>query len=397
MDAKSFAGEPRLLLSASALATNVRTLRRQLAPTVKIVAVLKADAYGHGAVAVAEMLTAVEAAQPFVKVDAFAVATADEAAALTAFGKPLTLLRPVENAFLGRQRDAIELAVLNGWTLTLSSAAAADDVARIALHRGGRARVQIMLDTGLTRCGASPAEFQRLLERTLHHASLDLVGLCTHFASGESAGDAYTGEQLRRFNRVVAEHPILDGVPKSVANSGAIFFAPRSHLDAVRPGIALYGIDPTGRPAVDRPLAPIARWTAPVQGVFDVAAGQSVGYGQTWIAPERRRIAIVPVGYADGYPRAASNRAVMMLAGKPCGVVGRVSMDMTAIDVTSVGDACVGDEVVVLDDNPLSPASIYQLSRIADTIPYELLCRIGPRVRRVCVGVESVVAADSAE
>jgi alanine racemase len=397
MDAKSFAGEPRLFLNAAALATNLRTLRRQLAPTVKIVAVLKADAYGHGAVAVAEMLAAIEQEQPFVKADAFAVATADEATALTPFGKPITLLRPVENAFLGRQRDAIESAVACGWTLTLSSAAAADDVARVALHRGGRARVQIMLDTGLTRCGATPAEFERLLERTLHHASLDLVGVCTHFASGESAGDAYTSEQLRRFNRVVDQYPILENVPKSAANSGAIFFAPRSHLDAVRPGIALFGIDPTGRPAVDRPLSPIARWTAPVQQLFDIEAGQSVGYGQSWVAPEKRRVAIVPVGYADGYPRASSNRAVMMLAGRPCGVVGRVSMDMTAVDVTVVGDACVGDEVTVLDDNPLSPASIYALARVADTIPYELLCRIGPRVRRVPTGMESTLATDHAE
>jgi alanine racemase len=303
----------------------------------------------------------------------------------------------VENAFLGRQRDAIEAAVAHGWTLTLSSAAAADDVARVALHRGGRARVQIMLDTGLTRCGATPAEFERLLERTLHHASLDLVGVCTHFASGESVGDAYTSEQLRRFNRVVDGYPILENVPKSAANSGAIFFAPRSHFDAVRPGIALFGIDPTGRPGVDRTLAPIAKWTAPVQQLFDVEAGQSVGYGQSWVAPEKRRVAIVPVGYADGYPRAASNRAVMMLAGRPCGVVGRVSMDMTAVDVTAVGDACVGDEVTVLDDNPLSPASIYALARVADTIPYELLCRIGPRVRRVPIGAEATLATDHAE
>lgn len=397
MDARLTQGEPRLLLDIDALATNLRTLRRTIGATVRLCAVVKADAYGHSAPLVASMIDEIEQAEPFLRVDQYAVATFDEAAALHEFGKPLMLLRPLENAFLGRQRELIEHAVLSGWTLTLASAAAADDVARIAMHLQKRANVQIMLDTGMSRCGVSDAGFDAVLERTLYHASLKLAGVSTHFVNSEISGDPLTTRQLRAFNAVIDRHPILENVPKHAANSGGIFFCPRAHLDVVRPGIALYGIDPVGRPSTDRPLRPIMKWTAPIIALHDRAPGESVGYGQTWTAIEPARIAIVPVGYADGYPRCAGNRAMMIVNGHPCGVVGRVSMDMTAIDVTRAGDVTIGDEVTVLDNDPLSPASVYALANIAGTIPYEIFVRIGPRVRRVAahhVGSEETALND---
>ena len=390
MDAKNSLGEPRLLIDAKALTINLRTLRRAVPATTKICAVLKADAYGHGASVMAQHLLDIEQAEPFLKIDQFAVATFDEAHGLSEFAKPVMLLRPIENVFLGRQRELIEYAVRTGWTLTLASAAAADDVARVALHAGRRANVQIMLDTGMTRCGTPAADFDRVLEVVLNHATLKLAGVSTHFVNSEVAGDDFTNRQLRLFNRVLERFPLLDGVPRHVANSGAIFFTPRAHFDVVRPGIALYGVDPTGRFSADRPLAPVAKWTAPILAIHDVAPGQSVGYGQSWVAPGPARIALLPVGYADGYPRSAGNRAVMKLGDHLCGVVGRVSMDMTTIDVTRCPDAAVGDEVTVMDADPLSPASVYQLARVTDTIPYEVFTRIGPRVKRV--GVNSPVA-----
>lgn len=385
-------GEPRLLISREALRTNLRTLRRHLAPEIKLCAVVKANAYGHGATVVASLIDEIEADEPFLKVHQYAVATFDEAAELVHFGKPLMLLRPVENIFLGRQRELLETAILGGWTLTLCSAAAADDIARVAMHLQQRARVQIMLDTGMTRCGVSSDNFDALLERILHHFSLHLTGISTHFVNSEIAGDPLTSRQFRQFQSVLDRNPILEGIPRHAANSGALFFMHRAHLDLVRPGISLYGIDPTGRPSVDRALMPVMKWTAPVLTIHDVGVGQSVGYGQAWLATTPGRIAIIPIGYGDGYPRAASNRAVMMVNGEACGVAGRVSMDMTAIDITRAGDVAVGDEVIVIDDNPLSPASIYALSTICETIPYELFTRIGPRVERI--GREAAAASN---
>ncbi|HEX8325180.1 MAG TPA: alanine racemase [Tepidisphaeraceae bacterium] len=394
MDANTTAGSPRLLIDARALATNVRVIRRGLAPTVQVTAVIKADAYGLDAKLIAQLLTLIEEDGPFTKVDRYAVATAEEAAALGTVTKPIMLLRPIENVFLGRQREALEYAIRHGWTLTLSSPAAADDVARVAMHLQQRADVQLMLDTGLTRCGCPADRFDDLVERVLAHASLNLVAVCTHLVNGEVAGDPLTTRQLRLFDAAVANHPILDNVPKHVANSGGLFLTPRSHYDAVRPGLSLYGIDPTGRPNIDRPLVPVMKWTAPVMAIHDIVPGQGVGYGHAWTALAPTRVALLPVGYADGYPRSASNRAMAMLHNTPCGVVGRVSMDMLTIDVTRVPDVCVGDEVTLVDADPLSPASLYALCRATDMIPYEILTGIGARVRRVPVGVEAEALVD---
>ncbi|MBC7782417.1 MAG: alanine racemase [Burkholderiales bacterium] len=394
MDANHSLGHPRFIIDAAALKTNLRTLRRHLAAEVNLCAVLKADAYGHGAALVAQAIAAAEAESPFLRVDQFAVATFDEAEELAEFDKPIMLLRPVENAFIGRQREQIEQAIKSGWTLTLASAAAADDIARIALHVHKRANVQIMLDTGMTRCGVQPADFGQVVERTLHHAALRLTAVSTHLVNSEVAGDAFTNRQLRQFKQAVDEYPIIESARLHAANSGAIFFTPRAHFDVVRPGIALYGVDPTGRACTNRALAPIGRLMAPIIAIHEIEAGQSVGYGQTWIAADRTRVAIIPIGYADGYPRSASNRAVMMLGDKVCGVLGRVSMDMCAINITSVPEPIIGDEVTVIDNNPFSPASVYQLARVCDTIPYEILTGIGRRVKRVLVNAEVESPAD---
>lgn len=383
MDAKHFLGEPRLLINPDALRTNLRTLRRHLAPTVGVCAVLKANAYGHGATVIAEVLCQIESESPFDRVDAFAVATFEEADELRDMNKPIMLLRPVENAFLGRQRELIEHAILNGWTMTLRSASAADDIARIAMHLQKWASVQIMVDTGMHRCGVACDEFPHVLERVLHHPTLRLSGVATHFANSDCSGNSYTIHQLRLFNRLLDEYPILESVAKHAANSGAIFFTPRSHFDLVRPGLSLYGIDPTGHPCTDRPLVPVARLVAPIIAVHDVETGQTVGYGQTFVATEPTRIGIVALGYADGYPRAASNRGVVQVHGHFCGVVGRVSMDMTAINLTRCPDAGIGDEAVFIDSDPHSPSSIYPLTRITDQIAYEILTGLGSRIKRV--------------
>src|SRR5207237_3319377 len=139
-----------------------------------------------------------------------------------------------------------------------------------------------------------------------------------------------------------------------------------SHFDMVRPGLALYGIDPSGKPSIDRSLRPVMKWTAPLISVRDVPAGTSVGYGQTFTAPRDLRVGLVPVGYADGYCRAFSNRADMLVCGVPCPVIGRVSMDLTTIDLSRVPHAMTGDEVTILDDDPLSPTSVYHLAKLAE-------------------------------
>jgi alanine racemase len=395
MDAKHTLGEPRVLVSRAAMLHNAAVVRGALAPGTKVCAIIKADGYGHGAGIVADALcnfTQGNSTDERPPVDAVAVASIDEADALPQVDVPLIVFRPVENAFMGRQRQKLELAIRNGWVLTVCSPAAAEDVARVAVACGVRASVQVMIDSGMTRSGVCVEHVPELLNKIAARPSLRLEGLCTHFSNAEDPASPVTGEQLRRFRACTDEfvEKSRGKVPRHAANSAASFFFPESHLDMVRPGVALYGIDPTFRPSMDRKLRPAMKWTAPLVGIKDVRQGTCVGYAQTWRAERDTRVGLVPVGYADGYPRCFSNRAVVMVHGKPVPVIGRISMDLTTIDLGNLPGTCVGDEVTLLDSDPLSPCSIYQLAEWADTIPYEVICRIGQRVKRVAIEPEEV-------
>jgi alanine racemase len=392
MDAKHSLGEPRVLLSRTALLHNARLLRRSMGDRVRLCAIIKADAYGHGAAFVADTLCNFgfnDSSRP--AVDALAVASVDEAARLPEdLGATIVIFRPVENVYIGRQRARLELAIRNEWVLTVSSPTAVDDLARLAMSIECRAAVQVMVDTGMTRCGAPIDELPELLHRIESRPSLRLAAIGTHFACAERADDPFTAEQLARFRG--ATDALATAMPgrflRHAANSAALFFSPDSHLDMVRPGISLYGIDPTGRPNLARPLRPVMRWTAPLVSIRSVAKGTGVGYAQSWIAPRDTRIGLIPVGYADGYPRRFGNEARMIINGRAVPVVGRVSMDMTTVDLGNV-PAAVGDEVILLDNDPLSPCSVYELAKWGQTIPYEILSGIGPRIPRVAMEPEA--------
>jgi alanine racemase len=386
MDARDALGEPTAHISRSALLHNAAIVRRAVGPDVKICAIVKANAYGHDAELVTDALTNFStdgSAAP--AIDAFAVADLDEATSLPLVTQPVLILRPIENTFVGRQRTKIEHAIRNGWWLTIASATAADDVARIAMACGRRAQIHVMIDTGMNRAGVSLDGFESLLQKIESRSSLRLAGLYTHFVNSEDDEHPLTIDQLARFLDKTDVAASSGRILRHAANSGAVFFSSSSHLNMVRPGISLYGIDPVGKPSIDRSLRPVLRWTAPLIGIRDVSKGASVGYNQTWTADRDTRVGLVPVGYADGYHRAFSNRGVMLINGCPAPVVGRVSMDLTTIDLSQVPMAAIGDEVTILDDDPISAASVYKLASWADTIPYEIFCRIGPRVRRVGV------------
>lgn len=389
MDAHTCPGEPRLLISHRALRHNAGMLRAAVGESVKICAILKADAYGHGAAAVARAMARGRLA------DALAVASLDEASVLPEVGVPVIVFRPVENIYVGRQREQLEEAIEHGWTLTICSAAAAGDVARLALAMGKRAAVQVKIDTGMSRSGVDDSEAREVIEAVLQQPALRLGGLCTHFACADEPDDVATAEQFRRFceatdgfvdpNRA-GRQPL-----RHAANTAAVLLHPNMHLDMVRPGLGLYGIDPMGA-AAGRNLRPVMKWVASLLMVRTVRKGASAGYGLTWTAPRDTRLGLVPVGYADGYMRSFSNRAKVMVNGVPAAVVGRVSMDLITVDLGAVPSAQQGDEVTLLDDDPASPASVYALAELGGTIPYEIFCRIGARVHRV--GVEEIEAED---
>ncbi len=378
---------PRVVISRSALLHNVRVLRRHLDPLTQICAVVKADAYGHGAGLVADALTNFTSGRMEAPaVDGLAVATIEEALALTPSVVPMLILRPVEHLHVGLHRDELEAVIRAGHCLTMISPPAIADVGRMCASLGRQVPVHIMLDTGMCREGCAERDLPRAVEAIARQPSLRLAGLATHFTSSEDPSSPHSFDQIRRFRR--ATDALVSAQPDIVrhaANSGAAFFHPAAHFDMIRPGLAVLGLDPTLRPNLDRPLRPVLKWTAPLLIVREIAAGQSIGYNQTFVAQREMRVGLVPVGYADGYCRAFSGRASMMVHGRPAPVVGRVSMDYTVIDITHIPQGRPGDEVTVLDNDPLSPASAYRLAEIADTIPYELFTWIGSRVKRIAV------------
>jgi alanine racemase len=390
MDVKESQGIPRLLISREAILHNLRLIRQQLHSGTKVCAMLKADAYGHGADVVLDTLENLsQEGSPTPAVEQIGVASLDEAAWLPPTALPIIVFRAVENVYVGRAREAIEHAVRSGWILTLGTPAAADDVARIALAMGKRAPIHVMIDTGMTRDGCDVRMLGEVLARIESHDSLKLVSLGTHFATADGPDNPFVLEQFRRFCDVTVEFAAPHGgsskVIRHTANSGAIFFRPQTHLDMVRPGISLYGIDPTCKPNMDRALRPVAKWTAPIISILEARQGTTVGYAQTWRAPRDTRIGLVPVGYADGYLRCWGNRATMIVNGSVVPVVGRISMDLTTIDLHDAAGTKIGDDVIVMDSDPLSPASAYALAQLGQTIPYEVFTRIGGRVKRVAV------------
>jgi alanine racemase len=398
MDAKHTLGETRVLVSRSALLHNAALVRRAVPAGTRICAILKADGYGHDAWIVADALCNFSSdGSSGPAVDAIAVANIDEAASLPDVKVQVIIFRPLENAYLGRQRFKFEQAIRNGWILTLCSCSGADDLARIAMACGKRALIQVMVDTGMTRAGVDADHLPELLRRIQSQPSLQLVGICTHFSNAEEPHSEHTLNQLAAFRQ--ATDPFAETfrgkVLRHAANSGGVFFLPGSHMEMVRPGVAIYGIDPTGQPSLQRQLRPVMKWTAPLVGIRNVRRGVGVGYGQTWRASRDALIGLIPCGYADGYPRCYSNTAKVLIHGKPAPVVGRISMDLTTIDLTEVSQAQIGDEVTLMDNDPLSPVSVYALAKWADTIPYEVFCRIGKRVARVAVAPEGWGHIDS--
>ncbi|HHY95278.1 MAG TPA: alanine racemase [Firmicutes bacterium] len=365
-----------------ALTANVRELCR-LAGHSQVMAVVKADGYGHGAREVAE--AAVNGGARWL-----AVAALEEGLELRRHGLlvPILVLGyvPPEEATAAVEAD-ISCCV---FSLELARA-----LGGAAVRLGKRARVHVKVDTGMGRLGLQPegaVDFVRSLQAV---AGLDVEGVFTHLATADD-DLSFAETQLQRFAQVVERLDAEDlRVPyRHAANSAALLHLPAARYNLVRPGLAMYGVHPV--PGSESPvqLRPVLTWKTRVGQLKTVAAGDTVGYGRTWQASGGERVATLPVGYADGYRRALSNRGEVLVAGKRAKVVGRVSMDQTTVllpgDIDYQGSGGQGnrgippaDEVVLLGRQDGETISAWDMARAANTIPYEILVGIGKRVPRV--------------
>ena len=371
----SMDGHLRAEISVSALQHNIARLRSCLAPGVKLCPVVKANAYGHGIEQVVGVLR--ESA------DMLGVAICSEAVGLRRLGWHRPILQMATTG--GLNSDDLAQLIAIGVTLTLTTT----DEVKLLAEAAGKARrpaqVHVKIDSGMSRGGAPLERAPAVISAAREAAFIQLVGLYTHLASADEADKEPTRWQLGRFLAAVDDCGGRDGLLLHAANSAGLMDLPETHLDMVRPGIAVYGIAPSETVGSRLDLRPVLRLTAPIVLIKDVAPGDRTGYGLTYGFDKPARLALVPVGYADGYCRSFSNAASMRLRGVDCPVRGRVSMDQTVIEITDVPDPRVGEFVEIISPDPSAPHSAENLARLAGTVHYEILTRLGDRITRVLV------------
>lgn len=350
-----------------AIAHNLRVVQGA-ARGRKILAVVKADAYGHGVVRVARRLQAEG-------VDGFGVALAEEGLELREAGIDRAIL--VLNGINGGAHREIIAAGLTPVLYEITEARAFE------LVSGSRPiDVHLKVDTGMGRLGVPLGELSDFLRELRRFPSIRIAGLMTHLSTAD-ADPQYVAEQLAGFaqarglvRRFGHEPSVLH-----VANSAALFRHPESHFDWVRPGLALYGYP--GSDTIDAPLRPALRWRTEVLRVRTLQAGESVGYGRSFRAHAETRLATIPVGYGDGLLRSASNRGQVLIGGVRCPIVGNIAMDLTTVDVSGVSGVAVGDEVLLLGEQGGAVLDARDLALASGTIPYEVLTNVSRRVPRV--------------
>ena len=358
---------PQARIDLAALRHNLGVVRGH-APSSRLWAVIKANAYGHGVGAAAAALA---------DADGFALARVPEALALRRLGvdKPLLVMEGFADA------DELDAAAAAGLTLAVHDAW---QIALLEARAGGRPpdpplALWLKVDTGMGRLGVLPEETSAAAGRLRGLGpSLRLAGLMTHLANADDPAHPLTAAQCGNARRLAGEL----GLPLSIGNSAGILAHPAARTDWVRPGIMLYGGSPmTNEAAVARGLRPVMTLTSRLIAVRRLERGAAVGYGSTFVCPEAMIVGVVAIGYADGYPRHAPGGTPVLVRGRRAALIGRVSMDMIAIDLRGVPEAAPGDPVTLWGEG----LPVEEIAALVGTINYELLCRLSPRVRLVHV------------
>ena len=363
----------RLVVHLNRLADNLQAIRQRVGGR-KVMAILKANAYGHGLQAVARHLAPLA--------DYFGVAVLEEGVLLRELGIRTPIL--VLGGIWERQiPDFIHYDL----TLTASSVERLEQIEAAAAALGRRARVHLKIDTGMERLGVHYYNAHTLQEAALRCPHVDVEGIFSHFANADSADLRHARLQLERFQEVLTfyEKHSLPVPLRHMANSAAIAQLPEAWFDMVRPGILLYGIYPSDETARTVPVRPAVTWKSRVVYFKVTKAGHPVSYGSTWQSDAMTRIVTVPVGYGDGYFRSMSNKAEVIIRGKRYPQVGRICMDQIMVNI-GWDSAWNGDDVILLgEDEHGTAVTVEELARWAGTIPYEILTNINTRVPRVYV------------
>ncbi len=368
-------------IDLDAIKHNIRQIRAYVRPETKILGVVKADAYGHGYLQVAKTLLKNGA-------DWLAVACLDEAVQLrrSNIKNPILILGHISP-------DGAEQVVREDIIPTCFDYELARTLSRVATKLGKRVKIHIKVDTGMGRIGFRYTEDGEINQETVNQIlkmavlpNLDINGIFTHFAVADENDDAYTEMQFKRFSDLCERLKAsgLDIPVKHCCNSAALIRFPKMHMDMVRPGIILYGMRPSSFVDCGRMhLKPAMTLKAKITNVKEVEEGVSVSYGRRFSTTGKTKIATVPIGYADGYPRILSGKADALVNGKICKQIGTICMDQCMIDVTAVNTISVGDDVILFGKDRDMELPVDNLAEKMGTINYEILCIIGKRIPRI--------------
>jgi alanine racemase len=363
----------RALIDLDAIESNLTIVKRSLSPNTLVIAVVKANAYGHGATFVAEAAIRAGASM-------LAVATVTEGIMLRreSIRSPILVLGPVDPS---QYRSAIEHSL----TLAIMSEEMVDQLDDLASESGRTAHVHLKVDTGMRRYGCNPAEAAAIALHIKAAQHLWLEGVFTHFAEADDSDESSALTQVERFDAVLDEITAA-GVPvqmRHVANSAAALRSRRFDYDAIRLGIALYGLPPSPEVPLLPGMRPALTLTSRIARMLDLSPGDRVSYGGTYVATQHERAALIPIGYADGYRRALSNRGWLAAGEWRLPIRGRVCMDQLVVGLPDDALVDVGDEVTLIGTGADQAPTAVDLAVLLDTIPYEIVSVLAHRVPRL--------------
>jgi alanine racemase len=363
-------------IDLNALVHNFKEVKQRIGPKVGIMAVVKAQGYGHGIVQISKALEKEG-------VNYFGVTSPSEAFLLRREGVklPILILGPT---ILEEASEIIDKDI----TQTICTRETAFVLAGICKRAKKRLKVHIEVDTGMGRTGVFYERLPNLMKELVKIRQLNVEGIFTHFSTADEEDKSFTRQQIERFQGVLEglEEAKIDIPLKHVANSAGLLDFPEGYFNMVRPGLALYGIYPSAYVSRDLKLQPVMSLKSRVIYIRRVPKGAPVSYGKTYITEKETTLAILPIGYKDGYNRLLSNQGEVLIRDRRVRIAGRVCMDQTIIDVGDVSGIKVGDEVVLIGSQGKERITVEEIAERINTVPHEVLCRIAERVPRVYLG-----------
>lgn len=365
-------------IDLDAIVYNLEQMKKNLDADTQIMAVIKTDGYGHGAVAIAKKI------EPIPYIIGFAVATAEEAFQLRRHGITKKIL--ILGVYFEEQYEQL---IEQNITLNIFQAETAVHLSKIATRLDKTVSLHLKLDTGMSRLGVPPSEEAVQLAKQIAACDhIKLEGIFTHFSKADETDKQPSYAQLKAFLAFI-EKCREEGLYfqyQHCSNSAAIIDLRQANMNFVRAGISLYGLYPSGEVNKNAvPLKPVLSLKSKVVYLKEIPAGQAVGYGGTYVAPHAMKVATIPVGYGDGYPRGLSNKGDVLIRGQRAPIIGRICMDQFMVDVTHIEDVQLMDEAVLVGDSQKARINVDELSGLCGRFNYEFVCDLGKRIPRVFV------------